>query len=191
MQRPDPGATRASEVTVGGEPVPVPGHLATLYGTDAGGLRLSLPFLVEGLRRGHRCFLAATGPELKRYTDALDGRDDVDLAHALDSGQLNLVRFVGGAAAEAIAQWEHHFADALARDQMVIRIVGEMASERGMFVSADEMLRYEEAFEVMCRRYPVVVICQYDVREFDGPSLLRALKAHPDLFAFRLGTFLN
>jgi hypothetical protein len=43
----------------------------------------------------------------------------------------------------------------------------------------------------MCRRYPVVVICQYDVREFDGEALLRALKAHPDLFALGVGTFLN
>jgi hypothetical protein len=24
-------------------------------------------------------------------------------------------------------------------------------------------------------------ICQYDVREFDGPSLLEAIKAHPDV----------
>ena len=72
----------------------------------------------------------------------------------------------------------------------MIRIVGEMMSEREMFISEEEMLCYEEAFEVMCRRYPVVVICQYDVRQFDGVALLRALKAHPDLFS-RMGTLLN
>jgi len=37
----------------------------------------------------------------------------------------------------------------------------------------------------------VVVICQYDVREFDGVAILRALKAHPDMFDFRIGAFLN
>jgi hypothetical protein len=28
---------------------------------------------------------------------------------------------------------------------------------------------------------PSVAICQYDVREFAGPSLLEAIKAHPDV----------
>jgi hypothetical protein len=53
------------------------------------------------------------------------------------------------------------------------------------------MLSYEEAFEMMSRRYPIVAICQYDVRGFDGEALLRSLKSHPDLFGFRIGTFLN
>ena len=60
-----------------------------------------------------------------------------------------------------------------------------------MFASEDEMLRYEEAFELMSKRYLVVVICQYEVREFDGVAILRALKAHPDMFDFRIGAFLN
>jgi len=192
MRRPPSGAAGATVVPIGGEPVAVPGHLATLYGSDAGGLRLTVPFFVEGLKAGQPCYVAASGAELKRYTDALDGREELDMARAVDTRQFNVVRFEGGGtAAEAIAQWERQFADILAKGRTVIRIVGEMASERAMFVSEEEMLRYEEAFEVMCRRYPVVVICQYDVREFDGPSLLRALKAHPDLYAFRLGTFLN
>jgi hypothetical protein len=36
-----------------------------------------------------------------------------------------------------------------------------------------------------------VVVCQYDVREFDGLTILKALKTHPDLFDFRLGAFLR
>jgi hypothetical protein len=60
-----------------------------------------------------------------------------------------------------------------------------------MFPSEDAMLRFEQAYEVMCRRYPVAAICQYDVRDFDGVAMLRVLKAHPDLFEQRLGTYLN
>ena len=60
-----------------------------------------------------------------------------------------------------------------------------------MFTSEEEMLKYEEALELMLKRYPGVVLCQYDVRDFGGSSMLRALKAHPDLFGMRLGTFLN
>lgn len=91
----------------------------------------------------------------------------------------------------AVAYWEGQFADILSRSPAVIRHVGEMATVRRMFPSEDEMLRFEQAYDVMCRRYPVAAICQYDVREFDGVAMLRVLKAHPDLFELRLATFLN
>jgi len=66
-----------------------------------------------------------------------------------------------------------------------------MACVRQMFRSEAEMLRFEQAYDVMCRRFPVVAICQYDAREFDGLAMLSVLKAHPDLFERRLATFLN
>ena len=178
-------AAGASTVNVGGERIGVPGHLATLYSTDAGGLRLTLPFLAEGLRGREPCFLVATNAELRRYTEALGDQEE-----ASRDGLFSVVSFRDGTAAGAITEWEAHLAASRTKGPTVIRIVGEMVSEREMFISEEEMLRYEEAFEVMCRRYPVVVICQYDVRQFDGVALLRALKAHPDLFG-RMGTFLN
>jgi hypothetical protein len=53
------------------------------------------------------------------------------------------------------------------------------------------MLDFEEALDVMIRRFPAVVLCQYDAREFDGEIMLRVLKAHPDMFELHLGGFLN
>lgn len=166
-------------VVVAGISVPVPVHIATLFSSDAGGLRLTVPFLADGVRLRQPCFLVASGDALRRYGAAID----------LDG--VEVVRFFDGTAAGAIEQWEDIFARVLAGGASLIRVVGEMAEERPMFSSEDEMLRYEEAFDVMSKRYPVAVICQYDVRSFDGVALLRALKAHPDLFQFRLGTFLN
>jgi hypothetical protein len=96
-----------------------------------------------------------------------------------------------GTSDNVIALWERLFARALSTGATTIRLVGEMESVRTMFTSEDEMLRYEESFEVMFKRYPGVVLCQCDVRAFGGSSILRALKAHPDLYALRLGTFLN
>lgn len=178
-------------VNVGGVALGVPAHVAAFFSTDAGGLRLTVPFFAEGLRRGEPCLLAADGPVLDRYLDAMKREKDLDLEHALKEGQFTIIQFKGGTATGAIAEWEDAFARILAKGQFVIRIAGEMLSERDMFSSEDEMLRYEEAFEVMYRRYPVVVICQYDVRAFSGVTLLRALKAHPDMFGLRTGTFLN
>jgi len=171
--------------------IPVPGHLATFYSSDAGRMRLTVPFLVEGLRSDQHCFLVAADEVLKMYMKALRNQDGVDLNTAAANGQWSAIGFDGASVDKAVAFWEGKFADIRSHGTSVIRHVGEMASVRRMFPSEDEMLRFEEAYDVMCRRYPVATICQYDVREFDGVAMLRVLKSHPDLFEHRLGTFLN
>jgi hypothetical protein len=178
-------------IHVGGIPIPVPGHLATFYSSDAGRLRLTIPFLAEGLRSGQPCFLAAAGEVLEVYREALRNQDGVDLERAAAGGQFRAVGFDGATVDKAVAFWERNFADVLSHGPSVIRHVGEMVAVRRMFPSEDEMLRFEQAYDVMCRRYPVAVLCQYDVREFDGLAMLRVLKAHPDVFEHRLATFLN
>src|SRR6266516_7235019 len=45
----------ASGVVVGGIAIAAPAHLATFYSTDTGLLRVTLPFLAEGLRLGEPC----------------------------------------------------------------------------------------------------------------------------------------
>jgi excisionase family DNA binding protein len=179
----DRGASRGSiVVNVGGAQVPVPGHLAAFYSSDEGGLRLTVPFFADGLRHGQPCILVAREPFVSRYAAAL-----IDVP----GGGVTAVAFEGGTAVAAIAEWEGRLAELAAGGAEVIRIVGEMDSERGMFDSEEEMLRYEEAFQLMSKRYPVIVICQYDARVFSGDAVVRAMKAHPDMFELRMGAFLN
>ena len=187
-----PAAGGGEAITVGGAVVRPPVHLATFFSSDEGGLRLSVPFLADGLRiLGQAGILVAGEPLVSRYIAALGDQTGVNLDAATSAGLFATVMLVGANAQDAIAQWERRFAELVARGVSVIRIVGEMTSERKMFASEDEMLRYEEAFQLMCKRYPVAVICQYDAREFSGAAVLRAMKAHPDMFEFRIGAFLN
>jgi hypothetical protein len=182
---------RETAINVGGLPVPVPGHLATFYSSDAGRMRLTVPFLLEGIRSDQPCFLVATDQVLKAYTKALTDQAGSDFKRAAASGRFTAMSFDGASVEKAVAFWEGTFADVLSQGPSVIRHVGEMATVRRMFPSEDEMLLFEEAYDVMCRRYPVAAICQYDAREFDGLAMLRVLKGHPDVFENRLGTFLN
>jgi excisionase family DNA binding protein len=181
----------ASTVSVGGQTVPVRSHLSPIYSTDPGGLRLTVPFLAEGIRAGQHCYLAATDAVLERYTTALTEDQDVDVAAARNSGRLTIVGWPGADGAAVIASWERLFGNALAGGPTVLRVVGEMACERAMFASDAEMLAYEAAYELMVRRYPAVTLCQYDARELSGETMLRALKCHPDMFEQHLGGFLN
>jgi excisionase family DNA binding protein len=186
-----PAATESSAVNVGGASVPLRTHLAPIYSTDLGGLRLSVPFLADGLRAGQPCFLVATGKVVERYATALARDQGIDIAEAEGNGQLVLREGPGADAVDAVSGWERLFGKALAIRPTVVRVVGEMACVRAMFASDADMMVYEEAYELMARRFPLVTLCQYDAREFNGEIMLRALKSHPDMFAQHLGGFLN
>ncbi len=49
---------------------------------------------------------------------------------------------------------------------------------------------YEVAYDSVSKRFPVMTLCQYDVRHFDGKTILAALQVHPDLFTRRIADFL-
>jgi transcriptional repressor of dcmA and dcmR len=176
-------------VRLGGLPVETSRHLAALYESDAGRLRLSLPFLVNGLRSAQPCFLVARGEVLDRYLEAL--RLEVDVDQAVTSGMLRVADGPGSTVEEALEFWEQGCWDALAKGSSVIRVVGEMASAREGFVSEREMLAFEVAVNLTFKRFPVVALCQYDVNAFTGAALMAALRSHPDLFELPLGRFLS
>jgi transcriptional repressor of dcmA and dcmR len=185
--QPVPTAT----IALGGVSIPVRGHFAPIYSTDAGALRLTVPFLADGLRAGQTCFLAATGKIRDRYADALANEPGIDFDVARQTGQIVVLAWAGATAADVIANWEQLFAKALAVRPAMLRVVGDMASERHMFPSEAEMMAYEEAYDRLARRYPLVTMCAYDARQFGGETILRMLKAHPDMFQQHLGLFLG
>jgi excisionase family DNA binding protein len=180
-----------TSVNVGGAPLPVHSHLATLYNSDAGRLRLTVPFFAEGLRTGQPCYLAASGDVQSAYIDALGKERGVEIDTAIREGRFVVVDGPGASVEAAISFWEQASWRALASGPTVLRVVGEMACERSVFSSPAEMMRYEVAFNTFARRFPTVTLCQYDVREFDGETIFQAIRAHPDLYSRNLGAYLS
>jgi excisionase family DNA binding protein len=164
-------------------------HFATFFDTDAGRLRLSLPFLRDGLLAGQRCFLVASKAVADEYLHALDRDRGVDLPLALESGALTIRSSVGSSAREATAGWERQWWEALDLGASAIRVVGEMATYEGLS-DPSEMLDYEVAYDSLIKRFPVMTLCQYDVRHFSGEAIMGALKSHPDLFSQRIADFI-
>jgi transcriptional repressor of dcmA and dcmR len=171
--------------------IPLSGHFAPIYSADEGALRLTMPFLADGLRAGETTFLVAAGAVLQRYLAALSAEPGVDVDQAAKSGLFAIISWDGARAQDAIAGWEKLFDKALAARPVRLRVAGDMASEREMFASETEMMAYEEAYDRMARRYPLVTLCAYDARKFGGETILRMLKAHPDMFQQHLGLFLS
>jgi transcriptional repressor of dcmA and dcmR len=179
-----------AQTNVGGVALSPHSHVATFYNSDAGRMRLTIPFLVEGIRAGQPCILAADGDVLASYLDPLR-EAAVDIESARRTGQLVVVLDgLGSTVESALDFWEQHFWQVLKAGQ-TIRVVGEMACERKVFGTDAELMRYEAAYEQLAARFPTVTLCQFDVREFDGEMIFHAIRAHPDLFALDLRSFLN
>jgi excisionase family DNA binding protein len=179
-----------SDIVVGGVPAPLHKHLATFYNSDEGRLRLTLPFFRDGLRLGQPCFLAASDLVLDAYGRALR-TEGIEMEAAVRAGQLVVVDGPGSTVDLALQFWERALSNALESRPALMRIVGEMVSERNVFSTELEMMRYEVAFNTIAKRFPTVTLCQYDVRAFSGEAIYQALRAHPDLYDLRVGSFLN
>ncbi len=157
-------------------------HLATYFSSEAGRLRIAVPFLREGIALDQPCFLIASGKILDRYINALEKDVKAELAVARRRGLFTTAPTPGRTVQQALAFWDEQIAAAVTNyGPTLVRIVGDMASIKTSFASVNQMLIFERQVGGIMARYPSVAVCQYDVREFDGPSLLEAIKAHPDV----------
>jgi transcriptional repressor of dcmA and dcmR len=182
----------ANGLFIGGTLVPLHSHVATFYNSDEGRLRLTIPFFREGLTSGQPCFLLARGDVLDAYIEALGDQDGIDLNEAVRDQRFTTAPGPGpGSTPEsAVRFWEQILTRSLASGPALLRVVGEMSSVRKDFESDDPMIEFEVAFNMIAKRLPTVALCQYDVREFDGDTIFRAIRAHTDLYEIPLGTFL-
>ena len=178
-------------VFIGGTTVPLHAHIATFYNSDESRLRLTVPFLREGLNSGQPCFLVAEGDTLGAYLQALSGKNGIDVDAAIRDGKLTTAPGPGSSVEGALRFWERVLTRALANGPTLLRVVGEMSSARKGFVSDPLMIEFEVGFNTIAKRLPAVSVCQYDVRVFDGETIFQAIRAHPDLYSFGIATFLN
>jgi excisionase family DNA binding protein len=177
------------DVFVGGTHIPLHSHISTFYDSDDGRLRLTVPFLRDGLILGEPCFLIADGPALDAYLEALSG-EGVDVAAAIRDQKLTTAPRPGTSVEAALHFWDQVLTRGLAAGPTLLRAVGEMGSARKGFESDAQMIEYEVALNTIAKRLPTVTMCQYDVREFDGHTIFQAIRAHPDLYPLGIASFL-
>lgn len=166
-------------------------HLATYYSSDAGRVRIAGPFLRDGIKLGQPSFLIASGNVLESYLEALEKDGEDELAEARRQGLFATAPTPGRTVEEALAFWRERIAAPSTLNAAIVRIVGDMACVKETFSTVAEMLIFERQLGALFTHTPCVAICQYDVREFDGPSLLEAIKAHPDLIDLGLTKFVS
>lgn len=183
-------ASLASTLVIQDVVVPLGSHLASFYTTDAGRLRLGLPFLRDGLLAGQTVVLRAI-PEVREHFFGALQEEGIDGADAVRLGLLMLFPEGPGLAAEQVAKFERALTEATRRRPGPIRVLAEILANLESVGSVAEHLLVEQQLGALCKRFPVVILCPYDVRSLDGVTVLEALKLHADIFGRQVGYWLN
>lgn len=192
LEKQGAGAAAAApprQVRVGDLAMNVGTHLCGLYGSDLGGVKQAASFLADGLHPGSVCLLAAE-PGVRDSVMAHLRAAVPSLREEMASGRLVLSRYSATGRAQ-LEYWETQLIAATKKGAKSVRVVGDVS---GLLrhISKQELIEYEESYEeLIARRFPVVSLCQYDVRAFSSMAILNALKAHPDTFEYPVKTLLG
>ncbi len=181
---------RVAHIELEGIAIDYGSHLCTFYETDPGRLKMSLPFLLNGLQLGDRCFLVAAGDTQTHILSELRSvRPEIDTD--IKEGRLVVLEGMSSGA-EMYAFFEEAFLDASKHGIHRLRVLGDMAwfLRKGMGIA--DLNAFETRYNHgLGHRFPVVSLCQYDVREFAGKDVLGALRCHEDTFRYPLARFLG
>lgn len=165
-------------------------HLCSLYESDIGRVKLSVPFLVDGLRHGDVCFLIAAAEEKREILAHLV---DVygDLTEATETKKLIISEGMDSST-EMLSYLEQQFILATREGSQCLRVLGDMSWFLHRGLNVDDLFDFENHYNhSLAHRYPVVSLCQYDARKFSGTSVVNALKSHEDTFQYPLAHFVG
>jgi transcriptional repressor of dcmA and dcmR len=155
-------------------------HLCGLYSSEEGQVQQALHFLADGFPPGTVSFLMGTEATRGRILAGLE-RQHPELEIALAAGRLVVSDYAESAAAQLV-WWERRIEEAVRHGATLVRAIGD-ASAFIQAASRTELLEYEAEYDRrIAHRFPVVTMCQYDVRQFSGMLVVNALMAHPDCF---------
>ena len=177
------GAEGHSHTAIAGITVPSGAHFCGLYTNDDGRTSQAAGFLADGLHPGSVCFLVAQPAARDQVLDRLErGTGSVGLD--IDAGRLVVGEYLESPQA-MWESWESHFVAALRNGARSIRVVGDVWGCRDRGMTSAEVVEYEEGYDArLARRFPVVTLCQYDMRRFSSLDLFSALKGHRDMFRY-------
>ena len=182
MARLGPRLRETGETMIDGLSVRHGMHLCGLFASNAGRVKQAVGFLAEGSRPGGVSFLVAA-PRIREEILANLEQSYPSTRMDVEAGRFVLGDYTASGEAQLV-WWETHMLGAMRAGATSLRVVGD-ACCLAKDVSREELLEYEIGYEQrIARRFPVVTLCQYDVRRFSSIAILDALKAHRDSFQY-------
>jgi signal transduction histidine kinase/ActR/RegA family two-component response regulator len=154
-------------------------HLCAFHRSGKGADVL-LPYVRAGVAAGDKCICLVDDTEsetLQALTGHVAGaRAPTEIWSPSESflvdGEFRLARMM--------SFWEEHVGSAFEGDEFeFVRSVGNMCWAVDTKTEAHELVRYELELNRFLPRYPQVMLCLYDLDQFNGEVLIGILETHP------------
>ncbi len=178
-----------------GMTVSVGDHVCAFYRTSAGRDEILVPYLQAGLDRGDKCIAVldqADPVELRSQLgadsdpDTTDTDDQLAVLYSKDTylrdGSFSkpaMLDFWNGAVGDSMKGSKYRFA----------RSVGEMTWALRQLPGVEDLIEYEAELNTFLPQYPQVIVCLYDLDQFDGRVVVDLLRTHPKILL--CGTLLD
>lgn len=158
-------------------------HLCHIFNDDEERVRTMARFVKQGLAAGDRilCLLDAAQPHdirgyLKELGVDLSAQEGALLTGDSEStycpsGRLEPIPLLEGLGAFCRQSVQDGFTGA--------RITGDMAWALRKLTSTADLMDYEIKATQYASANPVVAVCEYDARKFDGATIMDVLSVHP------------
>ena len=183
-------SNRQDHVLLEGMSISYGNHLCSLFHRDSGRLKMSIPFLAEGLRNNDVCILIASKKSTSLILEKLS-EINVNPKLAIKKGKL-VVSEGRNSSSEMLEFLEQQFIMATQSGNRYLRVLNDLSWFVEQKAGLENLFEFENSYNhSLAKRFPVVSLCQYDARLFSGTSIVNALISHEDTFKFSLPRFIG
>jgi excisionase family DNA binding protein len=163
-------------------------HICLFFASQEEQWQMIHPYIFEHLRAGVPVLYIQDSTPPERLKELL-GAEGFPVDALLSRGLLKIIppeeaylltgRFD---AQRMLAFIESAILGAFAAGHDRVLLTGEMTWSLPNTPGAESMMQYEALLNPLVDKYPgVTIVCQYDLRRFDGPRVLEALLTHPSV----------
>lgn len=168
---------------VPGMPLGPGDHVCAFYSGPTERDEVLLPYLREGLRRGEKCVCVVDATDPEAVLAALGTEPDIapGLEDQLDVRRSSETYLLDGRFSinRMLDFWDVTVGGAVAGGYSFARAVGEMTWALRRMPGVEDLVRYESELNRFLPRYPQMILCLYDLEEFNAEILVDMLKTHP------------
>ncbi len=159
-------------------------HVCGFYYSSDERDAMLLPYLREGLQSGNKCVAVVDSLLPDDLADRIDGARE-----AIESGQLELFdsdqTYLQTGSFDpdlTIAFWEERAQQLVDEGQFdFVRLLGELSWIDRTGTPREAIVRYESWADNFVSRYPMTILCLYDLRRMGSSVMMDLLRTHPRL----------
>lgn len=180
----------ANSVRIAGMALGAQRHICALFNSRDESYRVLLPFVKEGFQCGDRAFHvidpALRDDHLHRLEDADIPTESAQRTGQFRIGHWNEAYLAGGGFDQdrMLALLDAALNDA--PEQPLVRLVCDMQWALQDRPGTDALVEYESRFNTVLRPGGDVVVCCYDVAQFNAALILDVLRTHPMVILSRV-----